>query len=304
ECFLATKTTARDHEGAMESIHQSLRRLNTDVIDLMIFHEVQTEEQLKKILSPGGAAEAFDKAKQQGKIRFVGISGHGVPDILVKALVEYDFDAVMTGFNFFDRCNFPSAEDVLIPMANKRETGLIGMKAFADGLLWEYPQQSLRYVLSLPIHTLVVGANTRQMLKKDLEVAESFQPMSEDEQEQLFTTNPVLGTYVCRLCRKCLPCPEGINIPAVFKYEGWYDRQLKDRVVRPPPEYALRDRLRFWFENRLKAKEAYLNLDEKADACTGCGECLPRCPYSIDIISKLDSAHYKLTKETVFYKPI
>jgi len=304
EIFLTTKCHQRDKAGAGESIDESLRRLNTDHVDLMIFHHVQRDEELDQILDPDGAMEAFLQAKDAGKIRFVGISGHGVPDVLVRALKKYRFDAVMTGFNFFDRFNFPGVEQELLPFAKQRETGIVGMKAFADGLLWEYPEESLRYALSLPIDVIACGFNTMEMLEKDLEIVNNFQPMTDEEMEELFAKNSVLGNYVCRLCSKCLPCPEGIDIPEVFKYEGWYDRQLRDRVIRSAPDFALRDRLRFWFDNREKAREAYERLDKKADACTACGECIPRCPYGLDIISKMDIVHYKLTREAVAYVPI
>ena len=304
DCFLATKCHIRDRAGAEKTINESLKRLNTDHVDLLIYHHVQSDDDLEKIFSAGGAAEAFYRAKRDGKIRFIGISGHGVPDVLIKALDNYDFDAVMTGFNFFDRFNFPDTEDVLIPLAKKKGVGIIGMKAFADGLLWQYPEESLRYALTLPIDIMVAGFNRIDMLKKDLDIVENFRPMTEDEINELFDKNPVLGNYICRQCDLCLPCPEGINIPRVFLYEGWYDRQLRDRVIRPAPDFALRDRLRFWFDNRDKAKKAYQQLDVKADACTKCGECLPRCPYKIDIISKLENAHYKLTREVSSSIPV
>ena len=304
ECFLTTKCHVRDKNGAEKTINESLKRLNTDHVDLLIFHHVQEDEELQKIFSPGGAAEAFEKAKRDGKVRFIGISGHGVPDVLIKALKEYDFDAVMTGFNFFDRFNFPDVEEVLIPLAKEKGMGIVGMKAFADGLLWEYPEEALRYPLSLPIDIMVSGFNTVDMLEEDLKIAEGFKPMSNEEKEEIFNKNPIFGNYVCRQCNLCLPCPEGIDIPKIFLYEGWYDRQLRDRVIRNAPDFALRDRLRFWFDNREKAKKAYSELDIKADACTKCGECISKCPYSIDIISKLDNAHYKLTKEVPSSIPV
>ncbi len=304
DCFLATKCHVRDKKGAEKTINESLKRLNTDYVDLLIFHHVQSEDDLNKIFSPDGAAEAFFKAKIDGKIRFIGISGHGVPDVLIKALNNYEFDAVMTGFNFFDRFNYPDVEDVLIPLAKKKGVAIIGMKAFADGLLWEYPEESLRYSLSLPIDTMVAGFNTIEMLKKDLDIVNRFKPMTDEEKDRLYRENSVLGNYICRQCGLCVPCPEGIDIPRVFLYEGWYDRQLRDRVIRTAPDFALRDRLRFWFDNRDKAKEAYAKLEVKADACTKCGECMPKCPYNIDIISKLENAHYKLTREVSSSIPV
>ncbi len=87
------------------------------------------------------------------------------------------------------------------------------MKSFADGLLWKYPEENLRYALSLPIDLMVAGFNTMEMLEKDLKIVNNFRPMSEDEKERLFDNNPILGNYVCRQCNLCLPCPEGIDIP-------------------------------------------------------------------------------------------
>jgi predicted aldo/keto reductase-like oxidoreductase len=304
ECFLATKCYARNKEDAGKMIDQSLRRLNTDYVDLLFYHHVQTYGELDEIFSLKGAVHAFLEAKEKGKIRYIGISGHGAPDVLIRALQEHGFDAVMTGINFYDRFNFPDVEEKLIPLVVDRGIGIVGMKALADGLLWQYAEESIRYVLTLPITTIVCGANTREMLEKDLRIIREFEPMSEKERERLFAKNPVLGNYVCRRCERCLPCPVGVDIVDVFGCEGMYDRQLRDRTIRTAPEFALRDRLRFWFDNREKAKREYESLAGKADKCTRCGECVPKCPYGIDIPEKLENAHYKLTREESLMMPI
>jgi predicted aldo/keto reductase-like oxidoreductase len=106
---------------------------------------------------------------------------------------------------------------------------------------------------------------------------------------------PELGTYVCRQCGKCLPCPAGVDIPHLFELEGRYDRQMWDGVVRDPGDYWLRNSLRFWFDNQDRARAAYATLPVQADACTNCGDCEPRCPYHLSIVAKLGHAHYKLT---------
>jgi predicted aldo/keto reductase-like oxidoreductase len=227
-----------------------------------------------------------------------------VPDTLLRAVGICDLDALMTGTNYFDLYNFPAVEAELIPLARRKGMGIVGMKALADGLLWEHPERALRYAWSLPVDVVAVGFNTMEMLRTDLEIAERFTPMGDDEKEELFRTSAVLGDSVCRLCGKCLPCPEGIDIVRVFECEGWYDRQLRDRRIRTAPEFALRDRLRFWFENMEKARAAYRKLEKRADSCTACGECLPRCPYGIDIVAKLDNAHFKLTKEVTSSIPV
>jgi len=298
DCFLVTKCHLRDRKAARRTIEESLERLQTDHVDLLLLHHVRSEDELEKIYGRGGAMEAFLEAKASSKARFLGISGHGQPGILIKALEEKPhLDALMVGFNFYDRFNFPETEERLIPLAKEKGVALIGMKALADGLLWEYPEESLRYALSLPIDVLACGFNTMEMLERDLEIVRHFKPLSEREKQDIFMHNPVLGASVCRLCDECLPCPEGIDIPKVFLYEGWYDRQMRDRQIRTTPEFALRDRLRFWFDDRQLAKDAYSRLEVQADRCTACGQCEPRCPYGLKIIAKLDNAHYKLGRE-------
>lgn len=304
ECFLVTKIIDRDRASAARQIDESLRRLQTDHVDLLIYHSVQTFEDLAAIFSPGGAAEAFEEAKAAGKTRYIGISAHGIPETLIEAVQGNPVDAVMTGFNFYDYHNFPDAQNVLIPSARSKGIGIIGMKAFADGLLWEYIGDALRFSLSLDIDTMVVGCNRMDQLQKDLDIVRDFTPLSDGEMKELVMTHPFLGNYVCRFCGKCLPCPEKIDITGIFRYEGWYDRQIRDFTVRPAPEAALRDRLRFWFGYHDYARELYAKESSNAGGCTDCGECLPRCPYGIDIPGKLKNAHYKLTSESIIRMPI
>lgn len=297
ECILATKCHLREQDAAAELLVGSLRRLQTDHVDVLFMHHVQTQDELDRILAPDGALRAAEAARDAGQVRFIGISNHGHPQLMIQALEAYPFDVIMTNFNYYDRFNFPLIEDELLPLALDRGIGVVGMKAVADGLLWRSADVAFRYAWSLPIHSMVAGMNTLDILEQDLALAEGFTPLSDEERERLYAEAPELGTYVCRLCDKCLPCPEGVNIPRIFTLEGWYDRQMWDGVVRDPGDYLMRQTLRFWFMNEERAREAYAALEVKAEACTDCGECEPRCPYRLPIVAKLRHADYKLTVE-------
>jgi predicted aldo/keto reductase-like oxidoreductase len=301
ECVLATKCHARDQDTANHLIDQSLGYLQTDRVDILFMHHVQTLDELERILAADGALRAAEAARKAGKTGFVGISNHGSPEVLIEALKRYPFDVIMTGFNYYDRFNFPLIEEELLPLALKQGTGIVGMKVVADGYLWRSAEQAFRYAWGLPIHVMVAGANTMDLLEQDLAYARGFEPMAEEEQERWFFEAPELGSYVCRLCDQCLPCPEGVNIPRIFELEGWYDRQMWDGVVRDPADYALRDRLRFWFQNEDRARATYGAIPIKANACTDCGVCEPRCPYHLPIVDKLRHTHYKLTGGETLY---
>ena len=301
ECVLATKVHARDRGAAAEFIERSLVNLQTTHVDILFMHHIQSQAELDQILAPDGALRAAEAARDAGEVHFIGISNHGHPEVMMEALRRYPFDVIMTGFNYYDRFNFPLIEEALLPLALEQNVGIVGMKVVGDGFLWRSAEQAFRYAWSLPIHVMAAGMNTLAQLDQDLSYAETFVPMSEEEQEQWFFDAPELGNYVCRLCDKCLPCPENVAIPRIFELEGWYDRQMWDEVVRDPGDYMLRLALRFWFDNQERARAAYAALPVKADACTDCGECEPRCPYHLPIVGKLRRSHAKLTDAKALY---
>lgn len=297
ECILTSKCHLREKDKAKELLDETLMRLRTDHLDLWFMHGVSTHEDWVKVKSSQGALKAAEEAKKEGKVRHIAISGHR-PEVLIDALRDYPFDAVMAVINYYDKFNFPLIENELIPLAQEKDTGIIAMKALADGFLWKSAKKAFRYTLSLRVATVVAGFNTQKMFEEDLEIFNSFTPMSEEEKEALFREAPELSNYACRLCDKCLPCPENINIPGIFNLEGYYDRQMLYGKIKDPADYALRDRLRFWLQNDSLARQRYEGMEVKATACTKCGECEPRCPYNIPIIEKLEIADYKLGGET------
>jgi predicted aldo/keto reductase-like oxidoreductase len=301
DCVLATKCHFRERAEADQCLGRSLKNLQTDYVDVLFMHHVQSLDELDRVLSPrDGAIKSAESARATGKTRFTGISNHGHPEVLMEALERYPFDVIMTNFNYYDRFNFSLIENELLPMALDRGCGIVGMKALGDGFLWRSTANAFRYAWSLPIHTMAAGMNTLEYLEMDLALAEHFKPMTDQEKEQWFLEAPELNTYVCRQCDECLPCPEDVDIPGIFALEGLFDRQMWDGVIRNPAENWLRNSLRFWFENENRAKSSYAGLTVQADACTDCGDCDPRCPYHLPIVDKLRRTHHKLTsKEAV-----
>ena len=209
-------------------------------------HAVQTEAEADAILGPGGAMEGAEEARKAGKLRFVAISGHGRPDGLLHAVKLHRFDALMTVFNYFDRFNFPTVENELLPLCQHRGTGLIAMKAFGDGYLHKSPVPAFRYALE---HARGHGRG-RHQLGCDAEERTwtwlpRFTPMTDAEKEELYRTAPELGDYVCRFCGKCRT--DEFDPQAVFLLEAVFDRQMDDKRVEDSAQYALRERLRQWF---------------------------------------------------------
>jgi uncharacterized protein len=299
EFVLATKTLARTREASAAEIDRSLRLLRTDHVDILFLHCVQTRKEIQAIFGPGGAMEAVAAAHKAGKARFIGITGHGRPDGLLAALPLHTFDVVMTGFNYFDRFNFPTVESDLLPRCQEAGIGLIAMKALADGYLFRSPGPALRYALGLPVSTVVMGMNTMEMLDADIEAVRSFTPMNAAEKETLYRTAPELGDYVCRLCGNCRQ--DGFDPQEVFLLEGLLDRQMDDMRPPDPALYALRERLKGWFAQVQPAQSEYAALARKVDPSADYGALSRLCPYGIDVDRKLKIAHGKLSGSGFVY---
>ncbi len=293
EFELATKSTERTRDGFMKGLENSLRNLKSDHVDLMYMHAVQTQAEADAIFAPGGALEAAERARRDGKLRFLAISGHGRPDGLLHAVKLHRFDALMTVFNYFDRFNFPSVDRELVPLCQQRGTGLIAMKAFGDGYLFRSPVPSMRYTLSMPVATIVAGMNSDALLKKDLEMVSTLKPMTDAEKEELYRTAPELGDYVCRFCGKC--AANGFDPQSVFQLEAVFDRQMDAMRVGDSAQYALQERLKHWFAQKAAAQKEYGALPVKVDPSKDYASLSRLCPYHIDIDRKLKIAHAKLS---------
>jgi aryl-alcohol dehydrogenase-like predicted oxidoreductase len=192
QVFLMTKvcTHGRESALAMQMLEQSLRRLQTDHVDLWQIHGVSFENDPELFIRPNGAAEALRKAKEQGKVRFVGFTGHKDPQIHLKMLnTGFEFDAVQMPLNAFDS-QFHSFEMQVLPELNKRSIAALGMKPIngrgepvKGGVI--SAQEALRYAMSLPVTTTITGMESLDVLHQNLSIAQGFQPMSPQEMQAL-----------------------------------------------------------------------------------------------------------------------
>jgi len=194
QVVLMTKVCShgRDKKVALQQLDESLRRLKTDYLDLWQIHEVVYEDDPDRHFVPGGAADALLEAKRQGKVRFIGFTGHKDPKIHLKMLAhDFPFDTCQMPLNVFDG-TYRSFEQDVLPVLNQRGIAPLGMKSLSgnaepikQGIVT--PDEAIRYVLSLPIASLVSGIDSREVLKQNLDIARRFTPMTAVEMGALRT---------------------------------------------------------------------------------------------------------------------
>src|SRR6202045_1659796 len=190
--FLMTKvcTHGRDKKVAMRMLEESLRRLQTDHLDLWQIHEVIYENDPDLHFAKGGVVEALDDAKQQGKVRFVGFTGHKSPAIHLKMLAhDYPFDTVQMPLNCFD-ATYRSFEQQVLPELQRRGIAALGMKSLGgDGQPVQYgvvkAEEALRYAMSLPVATTICGVDSLDVLHQNVGIARGFKPMPPQEMQAL-----------------------------------------------------------------------------------------------------------------------
>jgi aryl-alcohol dehydrogenase-like predicted oxidoreductase len=187
QVFLTSKSHGRSRQEAEEHLQTTLKNLQTDHLDLWQVHDVRTEEDLETIFGFGGALEAFIRAKEEGKTRFVGLTGHHDPEILRQALDLYEFDTVLLPVNPAE----PSYASFL-PVAQEaaaKEIGVIGMKVLGRGVLPQLYEDSLplfvQYALSQPVHVVVIGAETAAQVDELAQAVAAFEPQPQELQQRL-----------------------------------------------------------------------------------------------------------------------
>jgi predicted aldo/keto reductase-like oxidoreductase len=222
EVWLATKTHNRTYDGSMRLLEESLKNLQTDHLDTWQLHNVQTKEQLDHIFASDGALKALEKAKSEGVVRHLGITGHFEPLILLEAIKNYPFDQILLAVNAAD-IHYLSFKNYLLPESQKKGIGIVGMKVATRGRMlstWTPPpveeqpsrmatkipgtitiKEALTYNMSLPVSTTIIGIDNVAQIEEDVKIASEFAPLTEDEMKAIeYKTLPIVrqGLYFRR----------------------------------------------------------------------------------------------------------
>ncbi len=254
DVVIASKSYSRTGKGMGADIETSLKALQTDFIDLYQCHNIGSDEELGQILGPAGALEGLLRARKEGKIRYIGISGHK-PRILLKSLQAFDFDTIQVPLNIIEG----AAVDELIPYANREKIGVIAMKPMAGGAIINRGL-NLRFILTHGADAAIPGMASPQEVSENLSVLDNLQPLDAEDMRILDQEKEKLGENFCRRCEYCLPCPEGLPISFLHTLSAYYFR------------YRLKD----WAWERING------LPKSYKDCTVCGECSSKCPYNLD----------------------
>jgi predicted aldo/keto reductase-like oxidoreductase len=284
ECFIATKTTARDADGLMKDLESSLRDLQTDKIDVYQLHTVSDGDVYRRVMAPGGALEGAKRAKAQGKIDHIGITIHRDLETMKAAIESDEFETIMVAYSPLDQ---EGVGEEILPLAKEHDMGVITMKPLSGGLLClpEYEREelgkdpiaagSLRFIASNKNVTLAIpGMTNMREVEENVSVGD-MPKMSEDEAAELLKSIGNLGKeyrygQVCLRCGYCQPCPQEIVVPTVFRALDMY---------RSYPESL-----------KYQGMELYASLEVKADACEECEQCLEKCPAGLNIPDMLKEA--------------
>ena len=310
QVYLASKSRGFTADEMEQEIDESLQALGVDYIDLYQIWDATSPGgvsgprqgidrfHIEPYFDPGMALDGLKRAREKGKVKFLGISLHGEPEAMIYAIRSHQFDTIQVAYNLTHRTGIKASErtqrhcgenytrlrDEVIPLAQEQDMGIIIMKPLGGGILTA-PSERLQFLLDDKVKTTAAGAlrfvianpditcaipgmANVQEVEEDVPVGDVIEELSPEETQTLLEEAAKLGEQFCRGCRYCLPCSEGINIPDIFRLMNYY------RL------YGLAD----W------AKEQYVEMEIKADACVECAECEERCPYDLPIREMLKEA--------------
>ncbi|MEJ5296604.1 MAG: aldo/keto reductase [Armatimonadota bacterium] len=277
-------------------IEESLQRMNISRIDNFDLHGINTPELLERSVRRGGCMDAVRKAQEEGIIGHVGFSTHAPLQVILDAIETREFESVNLHYYYFNQRNLPA-----VRRAYELDMGVLIISPTDKGGQLFRPTQTLRdltapltpiqanarWLLAQPeVSTLTLGAAHPEEFDEHIAVADRDGPLTEEEQQifqRLEERFRMLGPDRCTVCHECLPCPEGINIPEVLRLRNM--AVAFDMVDFGKYRYNLFENAGHWFPG------------SRADRCTECGDCLPRCPEKLDIPRLLFETHEMLAGE-------
>lgn len=252
--LIASKSFSRSASDMLRDIEVSLSNLRSDCIDLYQCHNVASEADVEKILAPDGAVTGMLKARDQGKIRHIGLSGHK-PRIVAKALERFPFATIQVPANFMET----EAMKELIPEARRRRVGVIAMKPVGGGNIRE-TALNFRFIFANGVDVAIPGMDAPGQVEENVAVLADLAPLAAGETARLERERDRLGARFCRRCEYCMPCPQGLPISFLHVLRNYYF------------VYDLKD----W------ALERLAGLAKTYPDCAACGECVAKCPYHLD----------------------
>lgn len=276
-CVVATKTRETTAEGVMRRVEEDLGELDTDYIDIFLMR-CYTHEMLEEYLAPGGAFEGLRKAREQGKIRFMGLANHSDPGVLVAGIKTGLVDVVLFPLNIVRR----EALETLIPIAQEHDVGLTVMKPLSVGKI---PADiGLRWLANQPIHTMVPGMSSLEHLEIDVAAVER-EPLALTQQEEaeVERCRVELDRQACRICQDACQavCEKGLPIDVMIHHDVLYEHYrnlgLEAFLDFPLTPWAKRA-IEGHFSRRLA----------RVQECTWCGLCEQRCPHNVRIMDMLE----------------
>lgn len=264
---IATKTMRRDGPGALEQLELSLKRLQTDYIDLFQLHQVAQENVWQTITAPGGALEVLQKAKEAGKIRFLGVTSHSRP-MAIKLIQTGLFSTVQFPFNFIEE----AASADLHPEARRLGVGILVMKPFAGGVI-DNATVAFKFLRQFPDAIPLPGFDSLEAVDEVVSFYETPNRVSDEDEAMMQTYRRELGQQFCRRCEYCQPCPQGVMITPAMGYQV-VARRMSPAVSVDFSRAAM----------------------ETVPQCIDCGVCLQRCPYNLPIPTMLKK-HYAMWQQ-------
>ena len=293
-CILATKTASRTKSESLADFKSSLYRMQTDRLDLIQLHGIDDERTLRKAISSGGSLEMCKKARSEGLVDFIGITGHK-PRVLIEAIKTNEFDTVLVPLNVVTR----QALAELLPIAKDLDIGVVIMKSLSAktsklitclyepslSLLSDEPElkamlgqdtvsmvhNALRFVLSHDVSVVVTGFKSVEEVETAAQLGNDFKWLTRDENDRFAAQ---FDENVCQDCGLCMPCSQYVDIAAILRFHT----------------------LSVIFGLKNWAKKLYNGLEVDASNCVKCGECEPKCPYNLSIMRLLQKAQMDLQR--------